>query len=588
MPQTPFQWFVPATTGTGLVPAAGYFAKLYSAGTTTPKAIYTDPDLDVAYPSPSNTAVLDAEGRALIYLGAGGYKLVICKPDDTPVYTQDNIAGENSFGTGFVDSFADLAGVNTTLNKYTYIGGYYTPGDGGEGMFYNETSATAGDGGYVQDSTFDVTKKWFRIPDENGKVRSASFGAIGLSVNRTSSMLAANTYAASINASLLINTVVRVDTMTFTAPSVEFVEGASVRGWTAATVTFNGIVSGPLSSIFVHSVGGGLDVVLANVSQESNPYWFEGSPTQSAGNNVTSFAKWKAAGAGLFILPPGSWPHTGSFTPHASRITIFFGSVTGNLPGTFYGPASILKGSLSLDITGNYGFTGDTVFTGQLTLIGALNQTGNATITGAITVSGVAQVGSLVSDDTIAATTEITAGSTITAGNAVIAGNNPSLPGYVQARAGTSGRAYKAGGSGNIVIGTGDATLEEGALVLGGDYIKIICAGTTTSDTPTITVTVQGVTVFSFTLGSGTSANPYDYRAEVLVFRTGAATAYATGYAAFSGTSTGTTAGRLIGVDNKPDSGTLAITWANVSTIAHTITPSGTKQLTMYEIYPAS
>ncbi len=574
MPQTPFQWFIPATTGTGMVPAAGYLVKYYAAGTTTPKDIYIDVDLGTPYPSPSNTAVLDANGRALIYLGAGGYKMVVCMPDGTPVYTQDNISGESSFGTGFAASYASLADVNSTLNGYTYIAGYYTPGDGGEGMFYNKESSDAADGGYIQVANDNNLKRWFRIPDENGDVRAASFGYCG-SGELTSNLLAADAYAYGIGARLRIQKdVCTSGAITLTAPTVAFNQNAALYANGAGTLTILGNVEAGGWDLF----SSWTTVNLQYSRQESRPEWFGASLSNSDAANVTAFDKWKAANAGIFIVPPDLWPYTGTFVPESSRVTIFLGEVGGRISGTYYGPANLLSGNLSLTLTGTFGLTGN------LTLTGNITGTGNITRTGTFTLSGAAQVGALISDDNVAAATDITAGSTITAGNAVIAGGNPSLPGYVQARAGTSGRAYKAAGSGNIVLGAGDATLEEGALVLGGDYIKIICAGTTDVAAPVITVTVGGRTVFTATLAIGSGSATHSYHVEVLLFRTGTTTGFSTGFVNYSAVS----GGIFAQADSKTLTGGTSITWANANTVAHTISSSGTKTLTMYEIYPAS
>ncbi len=572
MPQTPFQWFIPATTGTGMVPAAGYLVKYYAAGTTTPKDIYIDVDLGTPYPSPSNTAVLDANGRALIYLGAGGYKMVVCMPDGTSVYTQDNISGESSFGTGFASSYASLADVNSTLNGYTYIAGYYTPGDGGEGMFYNKESSDAADGGYIQVANDNNLKRWFRIPDENGDVRAASFGYCG-SGELTSKLLAADAYAYGIGARLRIQKDVCTSaSISLTAPIVAFNSNAPLNANGTATITIAGIVE-----------AGGWDlfsswdtVVLGNLKQESRPEWLGGSLDNTGAENALAFAKWRDSGAGLFIVPPGVWDHTGTFIPDSGKITLFFGSVGSRVVGTYYGDISLLSGNLSLTLTGDFGLTGDLVLTGDASISGTLIApnidgdtavNGNFDINGTLTVSGSTGIG----------------GNTSIGGRAVVT-DEVTSGAYVQAKAGTSTRSFKAGGSGNIVIGTGDATLEANALTLGNDYIKIICAGTTTADTSTIAVTVGGQTVFSVALTSGTSAGPYDYHAEVLVFRTGATTAYSSGFASFSGTSTGGNAG----VTSKADNRTATITWANANTVSHSASATNTKSLTMYEIYPAS
>ena len=298
--------------------AAGYKAKFYAAGTDIPKTIYTDPALLTPYSSPSNIALLDETGKALIYLGVGGYKLVLTDPDDNPVagYTIDNIIGIGSFGTGFVNSFAALKNVNTNIFPYTYIGGYFSPGDGGEGMFFNQPSEASADGGYIQDSDFDPTKRWFRIPDENGDVRAASFGYMASTGTiQTDQMLAADAYAGANGARLLIagGTGAQIATMTFTTPVVSFAPGAVLKGTVdVPAIGFTGIVEGPVAQIFNR-----MTVIFGNTALISRPEWFGAVAGSGAGDQTTAIDAWKAAGGGAYlVLPPGYWNYAnaGVFT----------------------------------------------------------------------------------------------------------------------------------------------------------------------------------------------------------------------------------------------------------------------------------
>ena len=224
---------------TGAITVAdGYKAKFYEAGTDDAKTIYTNPDLSVAYPSPSNIAILDNTGKALIYLGPGAYKLLLTDADDVTVtgYPVDDIlgAGGSGFAGATVNSFDDLKAINTNIYSYAFIGGYYSQGDGGDAMFYTGAAA-APNGGTIQDSTFDDSKSWYKIPDIDGCIRSATFGYIaGLGTDQTDYMQLADTYAKSIGAALRINGIysgsAQLGSMTFTADVVIFDTGAQLKG----------------------------------------------------------------------------------------------------------------------------------------------------------------------------------------------------------------------------------------------------------------------------------------------------------------------------------------------------------------------
>lgn len=75
--------------GSGL-PCSGCSLYSYAAGTTTPLATYTDSS--GAVPN-TNPVILDASGSALIWLGAGSYKLVLKDTFGTTISTSDNIPG---------------------------------------------------------------------------------------------------------------------------------------------------------------------------------------------------------------------------------------------------------------------------------------------------------------------------------------------------------------------------------------------------------------------------------------------------------------------------------------------------------------
>lgn len=76
-------------------PLNGGFVYSYEAGTTTPLVTYTDQTENTAN---ANPVVLDANGRADIWLGTGNYKLELRDSEDTLIKTVDNIAGQSTGG----------------------------------------------------------------------------------------------------------------------------------------------------------------------------------------------------------------------------------------------------------------------------------------------------------------------------------------------------------------------------------------------------------------------------------------------------------------------------------------------------------
>src|SRR5574343_1272768 len=96
-------------TDAGLV-ASGYKLFSYQAGTTTKLATYSDADLTVPN---TNPIVLDAAGRATIFLSANTYKVVLAPSTDTdppasPVWTVDDV--ESLAGLGTTQDVVAVAG----------------------------------------------------------------------------------------------------------------------------------------------------------------------------------------------------------------------------------------------------------------------------------------------------------------------------------------------------------------------------------------------------------------------------------------------------------------------------------------------
>jgi len=73
----------------------------YEAGTTTPKATYTDAGELTTNPNP---IVLDAYGRADVWLGSGAYKFILKDSSGVTIKSVDNITGDatNVFGSSII------------------------------------------------------------------------------------------------------------------------------------------------------------------------------------------------------------------------------------------------------------------------------------------------------------------------------------------------------------------------------------------------------------------------------------------------------------------------------------------------------
>ena len=71
-------------------PLAGGKLYTYEAGTSTPKATYTDASEGTQN---ANPVILDASGRASVWLGDGSYKLVLKDADDNLIAESDGVTG---------------------------------------------------------------------------------------------------------------------------------------------------------------------------------------------------------------------------------------------------------------------------------------------------------------------------------------------------------------------------------------------------------------------------------------------------------------------------------------------------------------
>lgn len=98
-------------------PLTGGLLYTYEAGTSTPKATYTDAGEGTEN---ANPVVLDASGRANVWLGSGSYKFVLKTSAGVLVKEVDNIVGEasNVFGGSVVSVTTNLAVTDVYQNNF--------------------------------------------------------------------------------------------------------------------------------------------------------------------------------------------------------------------------------------------------------------------------------------------------------------------------------------------------------------------------------------------------------------------------------------------------------------------------------------
>lgn len=101
----------------------------YEAGTSTPKASYTDPD--EATPN-TNPVILDSRGECVLY-GSDLYKLILKTSDDVTLWTMDNVGGIEQLSLTF-STVSDLrAQAGSYSGQRADVLGHAASGDGGGG-----------------------------------------------------------------------------------------------------------------------------------------------------------------------------------------------------------------------------------------------------------------------------------------------------------------------------------------------------------------------------------------------------------------------------------------------------------------------
>ena len=138
---SPSPWFTGLDTDGS--PLVGGLLETYVAGTSTPAPTYTD--VDLLNPN-SNPIVLDAAGRATIFLAAASYKFVLKRADGSTVRTQDNIAATNLGQAGSLGEIFFMGGdPNSPVTRTSYpTGATYDNMHAGSSLFNVDSANLSG------------------------------------------------------------------------------------------------------------------------------------------------------------------------------------------------------------------------------------------------------------------------------------------------------------------------------------------------------------------------------------------------------------------------------------------------------------
>lgn len=240
LPFVPAQWF----TSAGDAVLSGGQLWFYEIGTTTPKEVYSDYEATTPHAQP---VILSASGKATVFLGAGGYKVVLKDALGAVMDTVDGVFGSGGTAAGgsiqtTVATFADLRALTNPGEVVTVlVSGALAQGDGGGGAFtFDPDISATDDGGVIIAPTFGVGR-WVRSVSSIPAI--SWWGIKGLTTESDEVAIGnAFAYCSAQNCSLIIdrhNVGLRVNA-TFSGSKLIFSGGDFYTASSPATVTMSG------------------------------------------------------------------------------------------------------------------------------------------------------------------------------------------------------------------------------------------------------------------------------------------------------------------------------------------------------------
>ncbi len=228
-------WLKPQPLDGNGEPVPGGKLYTYLAGTSTPAPSYVD---SFGVTPNTNPIILDADGRADIWLAPGSYKIIFKDASDVVIWTKDNVKPADGGGGGLLDSdyvyngystrFSEVfssTGLNDTFQKILKIS--YTPpaisfGASGSGTIYEKGATVASTilTASVTRTSNDIdTVKIYKSPSTLLDTKTGTIPAGGTTTT---------TYSTPFT-----------DTVSFYATVIDVTGGGGPTTVTSNTVTFN-------------------------------------------------------------------------------------------------------------------------------------------------------------------------------------------------------------------------------------------------------------------------------------------------------------------------------------------------------------
>lgn len=282
------KWFTPA----GDAVLADGTLEFFAVGTTTPKSVYADYQQLSAI---GNVVTLDGAGDATIFLGSGGYKVILKDSLGAQLDLVDGIFGtggsaavDSNATYGFFKVYNDLRAISTAIDV-AYVAGRDEEGDGGEGWFQLQPGVVAHDDDGIFLAAVGGSIEYKRIFDS--AISPEWYGVrYAVSVDQSVALLQALSASAAVNFPVLVtdriflaqNVAAPVGASLVTGQDAYFQANASVSLTFQAGTRFDGrgvAFSGTVQPIFAAET---VDAVRLS--------WFGGSTPDDA------FAKFASAG----------------------------------------------------------------------------------------------------------------------------------------------------------------------------------------------------------------------------------------------------------------------------------------------------